>query len=113
EELVGDRLKSQPAPLAAYVFTRNLHEIRLSGAGIKAGSICFNDTISQVVPPDLPFGGVGRSGHGRYRGQAGFDTFSNLKAVMHRGFTPDLPFRYPPFKHGLDMIKKAYRWMAG
>jgi acyl-CoA reductase-like NAD-dependent aldehyde dehydrogenase len=27
---------------------------------------------------DLPFGGVGASGMGRYHGQAGFDSLSNL-----------------------------------
>lgn len=34
----------------------------------------------------LPFGGVGNSGMGRYRGKFGFDTFTHEKAVLKRGF---------------------------
>jgi hypothetical protein len=34
----------------------------------------------------LPFGGVGNSGMGRYRGKYGFDTFSHEKAILKRQF---------------------------
>lgn len=34
----------------------------------------------------LPFGGVGQSGMGKYRGKYGFDTFTHHKALMKRGF---------------------------
>lgn len=34
----------------------------------------------------LPFGGVGNSGMGRYRGKFGFDTFTHEKAVLKRAF---------------------------
>ena len=34
----------------------------------------------------LPFGGVGTSGMGRYRGKFGFDTFTHEKSVLKRGF---------------------------
>ena len=81
-------------------------------ARMTAGSLCINDTMSQLMPADLPFGGVGESGHGRYRGRAGFDALSNAKAVLRRRFFPDLPFRYPPYTTGLDLLKRAYRWLV-
>ena len=74
--------------------------------------MCVNDTVVQVLPPDLPFGGVGASGQGRYRGKAGFDTFSNPKAVLHRSLKLDMPVRYPPYTTGLGILKRAYRWLA-
>jgi coniferyl-aldehyde dehydrogenase len=77
---VVDRLKRQDAPLATYLFTgdrtveqRLLHEV-------PAGALVVGGTILQAAMPDLPFGGVGASGMGRYHGQAGFDALSNLKA---------------------------------
>lgn len=39
-----------------------------------------------LLPVDLPFGGVGKSGHGREKGGKGRDRFSTLEAVAnHHG----------------------------
>ncbi|MEM9799771.1 MAG: aldehyde dehydrogenase family protein [Planctomycetota bacterium] len=111
DDVLG-RIADGPSPLAAYVFTENRDVARDFGDRVRAGGICINDTVTHLMPADLPFGGVGASGHGRYRGRAGFDAMSNLKAVLHRGFVPDLPLRYPPFKTGIGMIKRSYRWLA-
>lgn len=53
-------------------------------------SCCFRIYIFTV--DTLPFGGVGQSGMGRYRGKFGFDTFSNQKALLIRGFFADALF---------------------
>ncbi|UYV84014.1 ALDH3A2, partial [Cordylochernes scorpioides] len=37
---------------------------------------------------ELPFGGVGHSGLGKYHGKASFDAFSHPKSVLRRSFTP-------------------------
>jgi len=37
----------------------------------------------------LPFGGIGKSGMGRYRGKFGFDEFTHEKGVLKRGFFAD------------------------
>ena len=37
----------------------------------------------------LPFGGIGASGMGRYRGKFGFDEFTHEKAVLKRMFFAD------------------------
>jgi hypothetical protein len=42
----------------------------------------MNDSIVQIMNWNLPFGGVGKSGWGRYHGKAGFVAFSNLKSVV-------------------------------
>ncbi|MCY7294723.1 aldehyde dehydrogenase family protein [Alteromonas sp. a30] len=84
-------------PLAMYIFTKDMGlENRLLNE-TSAGSVCINDGMMFMANKDLPFGGVGASGMGSYSGQAGFDTFSHLKAVMKRSFMMDVDLRYPPY----------------
>ena len=64
---------------------------------LSAGSVCVNDAVIFMVSPELPFGGVGNSGMGRYTGWFGFETFSHMKPVMKRSFRLDAPLRYPPY----------------
>ena len=110
-EDVYRQLKAAPKPLAAYLFTKSKVRAREGERRISAGSLCVNDTISQIMPAELPMGGVGDSGYGRYRGRAGFDRFSNPKSVLRRRFFMDLPFRYPPYKTKISHLKKAFRWL--
>jgi aldehyde dehydrogenase (NAD+) len=92
-KFVADR----PKPLALYVFTKSaaLEEAVLSK--LSAGSVCINDAVIFMASPELPFGGVGNSGMGRYTGWYGFETFSHMKPVMRRSFRFDAPLRYPPY----------------
>ncbi|KRA38881.1 MULTISPECIES: aldehyde dehydrogenase family protein [unclassified Nocardioides] len=69
-------------PLALYVFSRHNAD-RVLGATTSGGA-CVNDTMMQVFPPSLPFGGVGESGYGAYHGKWGFETFSHRRAVYRR-----------------------------
>lgn len=84
-------------PLAAYLFTRNKKQQQQWLTEISAGSIAINDVMMFSAVADLPFGGVGASGFGQYCGQAGFDNFSHLKAVIKRPFIKDLVLRFAPF----------------
>jgi len=106
-----DRIGSRPSPLTAYLFSRDRTKKTSFRNRVRAGSICINDTITQLLPAELPFGGVGESGHGRYHGRAGFQTFSNLKSVFTKPLHPDPKLRYPPYKTSLATLKKAYRWI--
>ena len=92
-KFVADR----PKPLALYVFTKSkaLEDAVLDQ--LSAGSVCINDAVIFMVSPELPFGGIGNSGMGRYTGWYGFETFSHMKPVMKRSFRFDAPMRYPPY----------------
>ncbi|HEX7375128.1 MAG TPA: aldehyde dehydrogenase family protein [Steroidobacteraceae bacterium] len=92
-KFVADR----PKPLALYLFSKSevLEDVVLSK--LSAGSVCINDAVLFMVSPELPFGGVGNSGMGRYTGWFGFETFSHMKPVMKRSFRFDAPMRYPPY----------------
>ncbi len=84
-------------PLAAYIFTKNTASEARFLEMVSCGSACVNDTMMFMTVEELPFGGVGPSGMGNYSGEYGFRTFSHMKAVMKRGWWPDLAVRYAPF----------------
>jgi aldehyde dehydrogenase (NAD+) len=88
-------LRALPSPLALYCFSRNEEFIRTLMESVPSGSVCINDTMKQATNLALPFGGAGESGHGRYRGRAGFEAFSHQRAVTRRYFTRD-PFELLP-----------------
>jgi aldehyde dehydrogenase (NAD+) len=73
---------------------------------LSAGSVCINDAVIFMVSPELPFGGIGNSGMGRYTGWYGFETFSHMRPVMKRSFRFDAPMRYPPYN---DMKARLMR----
>ncbi len=99
-------LAAAPAPLAIYVHTRDRAFADAVIARTRSGGVCVNDTITQAVVPDLPFGGVGPSGQGRYHGHAGFEAFSDARAILRQPARVDLPMRYPPIKAPLAMLKR-------
>ena len=89
---------SRPHPLSAYYFGADAEEEARVVQGIQAGNMVVNDVRCQLFFEQLPFGGVGSSGMGRYRGYEGFRTFSNLKTVVYQ-MTDDraLALQRPPF----------------
>jgi len=94
-------------PLAAYLFTKSDEAQARFVKVISAGSLCINDVLMFSAVPELPFGGVGESGMGAYKGERGFFNFSHHKAVMKRSWWPDIPLRYAPYRKGkFSLIKK-------
>ncbi|TQF73479.1 aldehyde dehydrogenase family protein [Rhodococcus spelaei] len=88
---------ARPKPLAAYLFSRSGDSRRRVLAGVSAGGIVVNHLIYHYTAPQLPFGGVGPSGMGRYNGKWGFEALSHRKAVLVKPFKPDPRFAYPPY----------------
>jgi aldehyde dehydrogenase (NAD+) len=90
-------VNGRPKPLALYVFSTDDAVVDRVTAQTSSGGVCVNHVMLHIGPHDLPFGGVGDAGHGRYHGRAGFDAMSNLKPVYRRPFKPDLSLIYPPY----------------
>ncbi len=68
-----------PFGLGAAVFTEN-HEAALDvAARLDVGMVGINGTVKSA--PDLPFGGVKRSGIGRELGRFGLEEFANKKLI--------------------------------
>jgi aldehyde dehydrogenase (NAD+) len=105
--------KTRPAPLALYLFTGNKKLRQQLSLAIPSGGVCINDTVSQLIPKELPFGGRGESGMGAYHGKSGFDTFSHFRSELTRSTRFDIPALYPPMKVPLNLMKRGYRFFAG
>jgi aldehyde dehydrogenase (NAD+) len=89
-------INGRDKPLALYLFTREARVRDAIIGGTSSGGVCVNDVVVQLSAPDLPFGGVGMAGFGRYHGRAGLETFSNMKSVLRRHFVPEPPLRTVP-----------------
>jgi aldehyde dehydrogenase (NAD+) len=90
-------VNERPKPLALYLFTTADDTAQRVIEETSSGGICVNHTLFHISTTALPFGGVGDSGHGSYRGAAGFETFSHLKPVLRKPLRPDLLMVYPPY----------------
>lgn len=92
-----DFIRDREKPLALYVFAeesiaRGVFNTTSSGGG------CINDVIMHIANENVPFGGVGNSGMGRYHGRDSLYAFSHRRAVISTTTRLDLPFRYMPYR---------------
>lgn len=92
-DIVVDRDK----PLALYVFAEDQNVADHIIRNTSAGDSCINECLFQLGVPDLPFGGVGASGMGKYHGKHGFLDLSNARGVLKRPTDRDSIIGFPPF----------------
>ncbi|KAL5965786.1 Aldehyde dehydrogenase family 3 member A2 [Taenia solium] len=104
-----DYVLRKEKPLALYVYASDSDVMEAWKSRTTSGSVVFNECIMQLAVRNLPFGGVGNSGMGRYFGQASIDTFSNLRAVLDKSTSEKFNnlFRYPPYT---ESSEKWIRW---
>ncbi len=96
-EEVVEFVTERPHPLALYYFGEPQEGKKLLPR-LLSGGACINDTIMHIANEEMPFGGVGNSGMGRYHGYESFLCFSHRRAVLTTPRHTDLPFRYMPYK---------------
>ena len=102
-------VRGRPAPLALYLFSENRDTQRQVVAETRSGGVCLNDVVMHMIGHGLPFGGVGPSGMGASHGRAGFDAFTQQRAVMRRSAAFDPAVRYPTAKLSLAWARRLYR----
>ncbi len=112
EEELNELLDHFHQPLAYFIFTGNKKRAQERMKQNTFGGGVINDSIIHVINEKLPFGGVGNSGMGQYHGYYSFKTFTREKAVVDHKTWYDQPFRYPPYKGKLGLLKKLRRWIA-
>jgi aldehyde dehydrogenase (NAD+) len=76
------RIASTPAPLAAFIFSRNQATIDRFVGELSYGGGAVNQVNVNVFIVTMPFGGVGGSGLGHYYGKYGFDTLTHAKSML-------------------------------
>lgn len=99
-EFVNNREK----PLAFYYFGKESDGWDVVGKTSSGGG-CINDVIMHIANENVPFGGVGNSGMGRYHQKDSFEAFSHTRSIIATGTWIDLPFRYMPYNM-FSLVKK-------
>ena len=104
DQTVIDFVTSREKPLAFYYFgkeSKGWEMIRRTSSG----GGCINDVIMHIANENVPFGGVGNSGMGRYHDKESFEAFSHTRSIIATGNWIDLPFRYMPYNM-FSLVKK-------
>lgn len=102
-------INNREKPLALYYFSESKKKIKYVLTSTTSGGVTINDTIIHVANPNLPFGGVGSSGVGKYHGKESFETFTHNKSVMKRGTFIEFNIRFAPYKNKLNLVKRIMK----
>ena len=97
-------VSSREKPLAFYYFGKEKDGWEIIRRTSSGGG-CINDVIMHIANENIPFGGVGNSGMGRYHGRESFEAFSHTRTIVATGNWIDLPFRYMPYRM-FGLVKK-------
>jgi aldehyde dehydrogenase (NAD+) len=99
-EEVIDFVNARPSPLGLYLFSEAQPIIERILNSTTSGDAAVNECTLQPTIHDLPFGGVGNSGMGKYHGEWGFRAYSNARGVLSHSTKIDIGgLRYPPYDH--------------
>jgi coniferyl-aldehyde dehydrogenase len=90
-------VNARERPLALYVFDGQRARVDEVLARTASGGVTVNDCILHIAQDDIPFGGVGASGMGRYHGPEGFRTFSQQRAVFRQSAFNGSALLQPPY----------------
>lgn len=104
KETVTEFVTSREKPLAFYYFGKEADGWDMIGRTSSGGG-CINDVIMHIANENVPFGGVGNSGMGRYHDKESFEAFSHTRSIIATGTWIDLPFRYMPYRM-FGLVKK-------
>ncbi|KAM6159850.1 aldehyde dehydrogenase family 3 member B2-like [Erethizon dorsatum] len=104
-----DFINRREKPLALYAFSNNSQVVNQVLDRTSSGNFGGNNGFMYMALPSLPFGGVGKSGMGRYHGKFSFDTFSNHCACLlsPSGLEKLTEIRYLPYS---SKAQQLLRW---
>ncbi|MDR0700356.1 MAG: aldehyde dehydrogenase family protein [Tannerella sp.] len=107
EEVVRT-LSKREKPLALYLYTTDKASEEMIVRNVSFGGGCVNTTLMHMLNTNLPFGGVGYSGHGSYSGRWSIETFSHKKGVFNRVLSDEPLPVFPPYEDHVKMLKQIY-----
>lgn len=106
DSVIADLRKGEP-PLALYYFGKRKSDIAKVLEQTVSGGVTINDIMMHPLMQNLPFGGVGESGMGRYVGEDGYKTFSHQKSVYKAGWLDITGKLQPPYGKLFEYMFKA------
>lgn len=103
-----DLIRTKPKPLSLYLFSEDENSSERVLNELSFGGGAINDTLMHLANPNLPFGGVGASGIGKYHGKYTFDTFSHDKSYIFKSTRLESSLLFPPYKGKFKYIKAFF-----
>ncbi|KAJ5109217.1 Beta-apo-4'-carotenal oxygenase [Penicillium angulare] len=96
----------QSTPLGIYPFGSKA-DVEKILSRTRSGGVAINDAALHI--PTLPFGGVGESGNGAYRGRASFDVWVHRRPITSSPSWLEsiLAIRYPPYDGKIKTLRAA------
>ncbi len=101
-------VNERPRPLALYYFDDDGRRAEEVLTRTTSGGASVNATLYHMAQHDMPFGGVGASGMGRYHGFDGFRTFSHEKSVFYQTRLNGTATLRPPYGKMFDGLMKLF-----
>ncbi len=101
---VLDFVNARPRPLALYYFDYDKERTSYVAKHTHSGHFGNNQVLTHVAQDDLPFGGIGASGMGKYHGPEGFFSFSHERSVMSKPKFYAFKMILPPFNKPIHKI---------
>jgi acyl-CoA reductase-like NAD-dependent aldehyde dehydrogenase len=100
--------------LNAAVFTKDLRKARRVAGRLETGSCAINDVVVNIANPFAPFGGVKRSGFGRYHGPEGLYAFSNQVSILvDPGRMKTQPYYFPYSEKKMKLVRRIMKLLFG
>jgi len=110
EEEVISMANNSEYGLSASVWSKDLKRADRVASALKVGNVAINNHMLTEANPALPFGGVKNSGFGRYKGDFGLHTFSNVKSIISGPNNKVIePHWYPFTKNKFDTFPKMMK----
>lgn len=97
-------INSRARPLALYYFDFDQARADYVAQRTHSGHFGLNTVLTHVAQDDLPFGGIGASGMGKYHGPEGFFSLSHERSMMSNPKLYSLKFILPPFNKPIHRL---------
>jgi aldehyde dehydrogenase (NAD+) len=102
-----DFVNARSSPLGLYVFGEDQRVTEQILEATTSGDAAVNDCTIHPLIHNLPFGGVGNSGMGKYHGEWGFRAYTNARGVLYHSTQMDFDVRYPPYSRNKALSEVA------
>lgn len=94
--------------LMASVWTGDVNRGMALASRLECGQVIVNDVLIGNANPAIPFGGVKKSGIGRYHGPEGLTTFQHRRAIMAGKDGADYEPFWFPYAGKYDDIRRVF-----
>jgi aldehyde dehydrogenase (NAD+) len=101
-EDVIDFINAQPSPLGLNLFSGNQSLSKQTLNSTASGDAALSECMLQPTIHDLPFGGVGNPGVGKYHGESGFRASLNARGVLSQSTRVDFGGALPALRPQSD-----------